>query len=419
MAIKRKLPDIITTYREMLSESPSPDIFNKWTAMWMISASVQRNVWCHTKKSPWYPNIYVLCVAIPGIGKSVTIDTAQDLMLDTFGPHKLTVPNLTRAAFSDHLSAMESHQTPVDLKGRPLEDYWSAHAVISEMGNLFPVYDAELVALLTKGYDCTRYGEKRRGGGGKYDFDLPRTCVTFLAGSQPNHLERVFTEAAWQEGFMSRTTVLYSDEWSKDNLFSANDDADIKYADTQEYKDIMHDLKAVAKMYGKFKFTPEAKELANNFNISGRWGGDPIPTHPRMNTYNTRRTGHLLKYMQLSSLSRIDGNMIITADDYHRAYEWMIEGEATVPYIFKSIKSGGDSQIIRDVLHDIGVEFKKTKKLMTQAKIKQIIMTKNVQAYNIENIFKQMIAAEYLITVRENNTGPYLYYPRTDAADEI
>ena len=78
--------DNLSRWRFFCQEIKSPDLFIDWGLYSLIASSLQRRVWRGTETMPIFPNLFIIFVADPGIGKGLVIDRI-DAMLRF---HKLT-----------------------------------------------------------------------------------------------------------------------------------------------------------------------------------------------------------------------------------------------------------------------------------------------------------------------------------------
>ena len=76
----RRLPDWITSFEEYTSAFPSPQLFKKWGAIATIAMALERKCWIKTNIGDLYPNLYILCLAPPGVGKTIISSTIQEFL---------------------------------------------------------------------------------------------------------------------------------------------------------------------------------------------------------------------------------------------------------------------------------------------------------------------------------------------------
>jgi hypothetical protein len=177
----------------------------------------------------------------------------------------------------------------------------------------------------------------------KEKIDIPRSTVNILAACTPSFLRDLLPEGAWDQGFMSRTVMAYSGEADPQDLWTVNGGQD------ELFKDLTTDLKAISKLYGPMDYEDEALDALRKWHLAG---GPPRPDHPRLLTYNGRRTALLIKLCMVMSVASSD-SMIITREHYERALALMLETEIHMPEIFKSMRSGGDRSVMDEVWHYI------------------------------------------------------------------
>jgi hypothetical protein len=212
-----------------------------------------------------------------------------------------------------------------------------------EFGVLCPAHDLEFLNTLNDLYDARKtFSEARRHRGEKIlTIDYPMLHI--LAGTQPMYLSALLPEAAWGMGFTARVLMIYSAEIIKTDPFEAltKGSADLK-------KDLVLDLESISKLWGAFEWTDEAKALLKAWHAQDL---APIPTHSRLQNYNTRRLLHVLKLCMVSSLSRHSA-LCIELPDVQRAQSWLLEAENKMPDIFREMAGQSDKAVIDD-LYDV------------------------------------------------------------------
>lgn len=356
---------------------PSPKPFRRWAGIATLSGALERKVWVYTAKSNLYPNLYTLLVAPPGIGKTVMTSTTQQFWKELTS-HHLAPSAMSRASLMDALRDAERRLIMPD-KLPSIINFNSLMIAINELATLIPVYDMDFMGTLTDIYDGKQYGEKKRGK--DLNYTIPNPQINLLAATTPSYLNNVMPEGAWDQGFISRVIMVFSGENVLIDLF-AEETVNVKL-----YQDLLHDLKIIGSMYGKYDWTPEAAELMVAWYLNKN---PPEPSHPKLTHYNTRRTQHCLKLCMIASASRAD-DMKITPEDYGRALNWLLTAEETMPDIFKSMMQGGDARAMEDCWHYCYEIFIKDKerKSIPEARVWNYL-SQRVPSYNIDKILKAM-----------------------------
>ena len=110
---------------------------------------------------------------------------------------------------------------------------------------------------------------------------------------------------------------------------------------------MLHDLKIINGLSGGFEVTSDYKSAINNWR---KLGQPPVPTHPKLLHYSTRRLAHLFKLSMVSAVDR-SNTLLLTKDDFNRSMGWLLEAESVMPEIFKAGSIGADSKAMDEILH--------------------------------------------------------------------
>ena len=147
---------------------------------------------------------------------------------------------------------------------------------------------------------------------------------------------RLLPEAAWDEGFTSRTIFVYS---------PTADNNDISF-DTEliDDDDIVHDLRSMMTLFGHVIWDDDAQAAVHAWCQQGQL---PIPTHARLAHYNSRRLTHAVKLGLIASIAR-SNSMIVTLKDFETALQWLLEAEEHMPEIFQKMTVTRDTRIMDD-----------------------------------------------------------------------
>lgn len=382
---KRQTSDWLESFLDYTNVLPSPEVFRKWVGISMLSAALERKVWVKTMGSPLYPNMYIVLVAPPGVGKTaVTSKTGP--FWQRLKEHHMAPSNVSKASLVDCLNeANREIMRPGEQPGRV--NFNSLYISSNELGVLLPSYDGEFMNVLTDIYDCFQYKEKKRTA--KTDINIHKAQFNILAATTPAWLAANFPEGAWDQGFASRVMFVYSGQLQRRSLFAEEE------LNTALYTELNEDLEIIGSLYGQMGFTPEAAELIDAWHMSGC---EPAPTHPRLINYSTRRTAHLLKLCQVLVVSR-GCKLEITVSDFERALGLMIEIEQLMPDIFKALSAGSSMDIMKEIWHYVYTQYAKTGKAIPEAQIVQFA-TQKVPIHSIDKIMEIMQKTNFLVVDR-------------------
>jgi len=298
-----------------------------------IGAVLQQKVWVQTS-APLYPNLYAFLVGPPGIGKSKSISAIGRYLRELEGLH-IAPTSVTGASLID---ALDAAKVRIDISTKFDErlDYNSMLAMPDELSALMHEYDRALVAVLTTVYDCLPYSQTRRHGDVSIKIQHPQLSV--LAGDTTSHLLKTLPEGVWDQGLMSRTLLIFSDDRPmQDDIF-----------DQKEFysEDLEHDLFSIFALQGQCRVTQPYRDA---YNAWRKVGCPPAPTHPRLVHYNSRRGAHLLKLSIIASVDLGD-ELVLDRVHFDRALGWLLGAERYMPFTFQ-VSSSVDSRAIDEVVH--------------------------------------------------------------------
>lgn len=399
----------IDAFRALVLPKGAPSEFATWTALWCIAASVERRVFTFTRGEQLFPNLFTFLVGPPGFGKGITIEPARRIV-SKVGKNRVSASSMTTASLADDLRAGDrSIINPVTQRA---EQYFALNVISPELQVLLPDHDVQILGKITDLYDCKSYSETRRSNKGENSFSLERTCITVLGGTTPEHLFSTFPETAFKTGFFSRTVLVWGDLGDAGDLFASGLASEVERTE----EELVRQLKHISNDTGQFAWDNDAKVLANTFfKQNFPYGGDPVPSHPRLLNYSTRRTQHLIKLMMLRAVDL--GTFTLTRDIYAWAYDLLIHTEARMPEIFKEQAQGGETQTVNELHHEMAVEFAKTGKPIPKARVWQLFGSR-VSAYKIDALVEMAVTGGWLTRATDKVLGQ-VYVPASRRPTDI
>lgn len=369
-------PCLISAFIDLTSGSPSPHILRLWTGIGLVSALMERRCWIKTSTGKLHPNTFIVLVAPPGVGKSVAIDRARNLIAAT-GKYKLAPQSLTKAGLIDVVKASIKTQK-FEPEGMP--EIYSPLTVLSpELGILLPAHDTSMLNVLNELYDCGNKFQEYIRSKGMTEFEKP--CLSFLAGTQPKFLANLLPEEAWGMGFTSRIIMVYAGEKVDQDYFDSIIGPDSFSLESS----IIKDLKLCAQVGGQFVISEEAKSVFRNWQESGF---SPVPDHGKLAHYNTRRPTHALKLSMVSSFSK-SSDLVISGAHMEEAINWMLGAEDHMTEIFKEMIPTVHKELIEEVFRFLMIRFNRTQKFIPESSVVSFLSARlpaNMINYTIDNL---------------------------------
>lgn len=378
---KRKLSSWINSFYEYTDMLPSPTLFRRWAGISVVAGALERRVWVRTLGSNLYPNLYTILVGPPGVGKTVLTSQIWRLWAE-LDDHHLASSSVTKASMVDDLRDAERRII------RPTENpsvvsFNSLKICSNELGVLIPGYENDFMNTLTDIYDGHHYSERRRSKDLNFSIEHPQ--INLVAATTPSYLNNVLPEGAWDQGFLSRTMLIYSGETITRPLFGE------QQYDGKLWKELAQDLQTIGQLFGKMTFSEDAANVVSQWHLEK---GPPQPEHPKLMHYNTRRTAHLLKLCMVACASTSD-SLVIELSHVQTALEWLIEAETFMPDIFKSMAVGGDSRAIEECWYHVYQLHMKERAPILEHRIIHFLQER-VPVHNVTRILEVMIKAGIL-----------------------
>lgn len=330
----RKCESWINSFVEHAANLESAPIFRKWAAIGTIAATLEQKVWLQTS-APLYPNLYIFLVGHPGVGKTRTVMAAAKFFRELPDFH-LSPTSMSMASLVDAL--VDAKRTIIRLPEGPLE-YNSMFIVADELSAFMHKFDDEIIGGLTTFYDVTvPYSQRRRGNDIKILIKHPQLSI--LSGTTPSNLLKFMPENAWDQGFTSRVLMIFSDERIISEDFFALPTLEMPSS-------MLHDLRLINSLSGQFEATEDYRNAINNWRKVGQ---EPLPNHPKLIHYNTRRLAHLLKLSMVAAVDQ-SNQLLLTKAVFNTAIGWLLEAEVFMPEIFKAGGTGADSKAMDEIYH--------------------------------------------------------------------
>jgi hypothetical protein len=285
----RNFPDFLAAYLGYAKDKWCPEKFHYWSGISIIAAALERKVWMLQSVEPrviHYPNLYVMLVAAPGDGKSVSATRAIKILKEVTSPEgaiNFVPTQITHAALMLALGTTKGFDVGPQRYMQSAAYFFAEEAsnALGEIkggGDIFPLF--------TQAYDCGDSMTKKTVGRGNETVEFP--CMNVLACSTFDHLTGMLTNGGILGGFISRFTFVVSKEKIIRNP-RIMDDEEAERPEDPRVALLIQDLQEIFQLTGRFvpdkgyrevfaKFFPEndrrrhAKETEKEQAIVARRG---------------------------------------------------------------------------------------------------------------------------------------------------
>lgn len=334
--------------------------------------------------------MYTIFVAPPGVGKSAILEYVRDYWRK-LPDHRIAASSVSKASLIDELA--DAQRILIHPGSNPPTiEFHSLKVIAGELTVFIPEFATEFMSVMTDIYDAGPFSERKRTA--KLKLEIPHPQINFIAGTTPSSLVQLLPEGAWDQGFLSRTMLVYDARGKIQSLFAHRE------ADRTFEKRMEDDIKEIGNLYGEIKFTQDAANFIDEWNMNGQL---PAPDHPKLQHYLSRRAAHLLKLSQVACVSE-SNELVITVEHIQQAMDWLFDLEAHIPEIFKSMSNGGEGKVMEEAWHML-FQFKARYKKGAPRSLLIKFISQRVPSHAVERIIDLMEKADMIRAVAEKGEG--------------
>lgn len=310
---------------------PSPQSFVDWGFYYLISAALQRRVWCPPDWRRCYANMYVTFVGRAGIGKgqvirsvseilnyyllsdvsrkvsdaqmqmvvdaTATIDMKEAKEGDDKDPPKMIVVASDAVTYEALIQQMarcvrrvnyKQLNTVTGVEESKVASHSSLCFCLEELESLLREKTQSLRTFLIQAYDC----------GDKYEYRtktqgmdrVKHICLNFLAATNPDFMQSTFDDRLLSSGYASRTFFIFATKNRKSVFFLP----ELTEEQKQHKLAIAEHVKKLYSLYGQIELEPETMAYLENWVAQVE--KDPtINKSPKLEHFRSRLNIHVMK----------------------------------------------------------------------------------------------------------------------------
>ena len=330
----REIPDWLTEFVKTTEWGEAPIQMYFWTGIATIAAALRRRVWVDMGTFQWYPNLYTLLVAPPGVvAKSSTVDLGFSHILKkipgiNYGPSTMT----WQALYDNFAEVGEEFPIP----GGGMSQQFALTIVSSEFGITLNPKDNEMIDQLVHIWDGREMKKRTKKDG---ELLIPTPCLNLIACTTPAWIAENMPKYLIGGGLTSRMIFVYADKKARYIAYPQ----DHMPQDFQERQGrLVRDLERISTLVGAFSLTPEAKVWGNNWYENFHKLEAPKLDANLLGGYIARKQTLAHKVAMCLSASQGD-SLVITAEMLERATKLITQLEEAMPMVYSQLGQTEDA----------------------------------------------------------------------------
>lgn len=407
MANERKLPDFLDAYFAYAKDGFCPDLFHFWTGVSVIAGTLERKVWI-----PWsathnfYPNLYILLVSKPGMGKSSAGNTGVNGLMRHVKGLKFIPAQVTEAKLVDLMTEQSSFNLGTKQFFQSA-GYFYASEASNSLKNIY----GDFIACLTDFYDCPAIWEKATKKDDRVT--LTNICLNMLAGCTFDYLSKLVTDDNIMGGFASRLLYVIYDEKRE----RASTWGEVNNKTESVRADLIHDLNMIHRMTGPYYADDEFKARYQEW----------FPQHDRkrqslesekLQSIMVRESNNVIKMCMICAASE-SNEMILRARHWDRALALVDSIKDQLPKMLRvSQAQSGTNTEQRSINMTIMQTFDKEGKSLTLDKIIMNVVGKGYPVYKVKDTVVAMINGG-ILSKKNNEAGKMVLTLETDPNNHL
>ena len=329
----------LESYLRLMENTEPARLFDKWVGYSVIASALRRKVSLQLGRLIYYPNIYVVLVAEPGVARKTQAIKYGVNFLNTIPEIRLSADSSTKEAMTDDIETSGMDELLVD--GTTLRH--SSLNIISKEFESFLGQKKEntrMLTALTDLFDCPDDWSSRTKHSGSNKIINP--WVNLLAATTPDSLANSLPASAVGGGLTSRIMFIWADKKKKSVAIPAMTEEELKIKEMLE-----KDLYRISRLSGNYTMTAECmkKWIAWYDRFDEDESGDRVCPDKSFSGWYSRKPTYIIKISILRAAAE-SSKLVIEWKHIEKAIEEIREVEYLMGNAFKAI---GKSEISGEV----------------------------------------------------------------------
>ena len=329
----------LESYLRLMENTEPARLFDKWVGYSIIASALRRKVSLQLGRLIYYPNIYVVLVAEPGVARKTQAIKYGVNFLNTIPEIRLSADSSTKEAMTDDIETSGMDELMVD--GTTLRH--SSLNIISKEFESFLGQKKEntrMLTALTDLFDCPDDWSSRTKHSGSNKIINP--WVNLLAATTPDSLASSLPATAVGGGLTSRIMFIWADKKKKSIAIPAMTEEELKIKAWLE-----KDLYRISRLSGNYMMTTDCikKWTAWYDQFDEDESGERICPDKSFSGWYSRKPTYIIKISMLQAAAE-SSKLLIEWHHIEQAIEAIKEVEYSMGNAFKAI---GKSEISAEV----------------------------------------------------------------------
>lgn len=336
----RELPDWLSEFMESSKWGEAPPYFYFWVGVATIAAAMQRKVWLDMGTFTWYPNLYTILVAPPGIvQKSSTSDLGMRLLKQIPGIHQGPTTLTWQSLYDAFLEV--GHE--FEVSKTEVRTQFPLYINSSELGITLKMSDTDMVDQLVHMWDGYELKKRTRLDG---ELIIPTPSLNLIACTTPSWIAENVPAYLIGGGLTSRMLFVYGEHKER---YIAYPQRHIPVDYLARQARLVRDLERIHNLIGGFTLAEDAYVWGEEWYEDFHKNQAPKLDKSLIGGYIARKQTLVHKVAMILTVSQGD-SLIISRPTLERAAALISQLEEHMPKVYNRIGMTADSAASQQII---------------------------------------------------------------------